>query len=170
MLMLRILGRPSRTCGGLTRREVLRVGGLSMFAGLSLPQWLQAEAAAPPRQKASARAIILVNLLGGPSPIDMFDMKPDAPPQIPRDFPPIATSVPGLQICELLPQTARRMHLSTLIRTHSHLYNHHSPYNVVTGFSGSIVGNEAKADDYPSIGAVMQHAGLRARDVPSYVW
>src|SRR5947208_16156709 len=107
MSMLRILGRPSRTCDGLTRREVLRVGGLSMFGGLSLPQWLQA-AAASARQKASARAIILVNLLGGPSHIDMFDMKPDAPPEIRGEFRPIATSVPGLQICELFPQTAPR--------------------------------------------------------------
>ena len=168
--MLRILGRPSRTCDGTTRRELLRVGGLSMFGALSLPQWLQAQAVASPKQKASAKAIILVNLLGGPSHIDMFDMKPNAPAEVRGAFRPIATSVPGLQICELLPQTARRMHLSTLIRTHSHLYNHHSPYNVLTGYSGSLAGNEAKADDYPSIGAVMQHAGLRARDVPSYVW
>jgi hypothetical protein len=141
-----------------------------MLGGLPLSQWLQVQAAAPPKQKAPARAVILVNLLGGPSHIDMFDMKPDAPAEVRGEFRPINTSVPGLQICELLPQTARRMHLSTLIRTHSHLYNHHSPYNVLTGYGGSIAGNEAKADDYPSIGAVMQHAGLRARDVPSYVW
>jgi hypothetical protein len=168
--MLRILGRPSRTCDGITRRELLRAGGLSIFGTLPLPQWLQAQALAAPKKEAPARAVILVNLLGGPSHIDMFDMKPEAPAEIRGEFRPIATSVPGLQICELLPQTARRMHLSTLIRTHSHLYNHHSPYNVVTGFSGSIVGNEAKSDDYPSIGSVMQRAGLRARDVPSYVW
>jgi len=124
----------------------------------------------PPKPEASAKAVILVNLLGGPSHIDMFDMKPDAPAEVRGEFRPIATSVPGLQICELLPKTARRMHLSTLIRTHSHLYNHHSPYNVLTGYSGSLDGNEAKADDYPSIGAVMQRAGMRARDVPSYVW
>jgi hypothetical protein len=168
--MLRILGRPSRTCDGSTRRELLCAGGLSLCGALTLPRWLQARAAAPPGREASAKAVILINLLGGPSHLDMFDMKPDAPAEIRGEFRPIATSVPGLQVCELLPQTARRMHLSTLIRTHSHLYNHHSPYNVLTGFSGAIVGNEAKPDDYPSIGAVMQHAGLRARDVPSYVW
>jgi hypothetical protein len=168
--MLRILGSPSRLCDGMTRRELLCVGGLSMLGGLSLPQWLQARDVAKPKKDATAKAVILVNLLGGPSHIDTFDMKPDAPAEVRGEFRPIATSVPGLQICELLPQTARRMHLSTLIRTHSHLYNHHSPYNVVTGFSGSIVGNEAKADDCPSIGAVMQHLGLRSRDVPSYVW
>src|SRR5262245_43198928 len=160
--MLRILGRPSRTCDGITRRELLRVGGLSMFGSLTLPQWLQARTATTTKPEAPAKAVILINLLGGPSHIDMFDMKPDAPAEVRGVFRPISTSVPGLQICELLPQIARRMHLSTLIRTHSHAYNHHSPYNVLTGFSGSSVGNEAKPDDYPSIGAVMQRVGLRA--------
>src|SRR5437879_5287398 len=147
--MLRILSRPSRMCDGTTRRELLRVGGLSMLGGLSLPQWLQVRAVAQPKKEATAKAVILVNLLGGPSHIDTFDMKPDAPAEVRGEFRPIATSVPGLQICELLPQTARRLHLSTLIRTHSHQYNHHSPYNVLTGFSGSIVGNEPKANDNP---------------------
>src|SRR5207247_2709710 len=137
---LRILGSPYRMCDGTTRRELLCAGGLSVLGGLSLPQWLQARAAAPPKKDATAKAVILVNLLGGPSHIDMFDMKPDAPAEIRGEFRPIATSVPGLQICELLPQTARRLHLSTLIRTHSHFYNHHSPYNVLTGYSGSIAG------------------------------
>ena len=138
--------------------------------GLTLPRWLLAQALAAPTREAPAKAVILVNLLGGPSHIDMFDMKPDAPAEVRGEFRPIATSVPGLQICELLPQTARRMHLSTLIRTHTHLYNHHSPYNVLTGYSGSTDGVEAKPDDYPSMGAVMQCVGKGARDVPSYVW
>ena len=104
--MLRILGRPSRTCDGTTRRELLRVGGLSMFGALTLPQWLQAQAAAPRQREASAKAVILVNLLGGPSHIDMFDMKPDAPAEIRGEFRPIATKVPGIAICELMPRLA----------------------------------------------------------------
>jgi hypothetical protein len=63
------------------------------------------------------------------------------------------------------------MHHSTLIRTHTHLYNTHSPYNMLTGYSGPvIVNNVAKPTDHPSIGSVMQYAGIRSRDVPSYIW
>src|SRR5205809_1190669 len=102
--MLRILSRPSRLCDGITRRELLCAGGLSMLGGLSLPQWLQARAMTQPKKDATAKSVILVNLLGGPSHIDTFDMKPDAPAEVRGEFRPIATSVPGLQICELLPQ------------------------------------------------------------------
>ena len=168
--MLRVLGHGSRLCDGLTRRELMQVGAISAF-GLSLPQLVQSQAEASRRSDCSAKAVILVNLLGGPSHIDMFDMKPDAPAEIRGEFQPIDTSVPGLQVCEHLPLTARTMHRSTLIRTHTHLYNTHSPYNLLTGYSGPvIVNNVAKATDHPSIGAVMQYAGIRAADVPSYVW
>ena len=169
--MLRVLGRPSRTCEGTTRRAVLQVGGLSMFGGITLPRLLHAQANATTGREPSAKSIILVNLLGGPSHIDMFDMKPDAPPEIRGEFRPIPSSVTGLQVCEHLPMIAQRMHRSTLIRTHTHAYNTHSPYNLLTGYSGPVVGgNSAKPHDHPSIGAVMQHVGLRSRDVPTYVW
>jgi hypothetical protein len=101
----------------------------------------------------------------------MFDMKPNAPVEVRGEFSPISSSVSGLQISEHLPLTAQRMHLTSLIRTHTHLYNTHSPYNLLTGYSGPvIVNNVAKATDHPSIGAVMQYAGIRSTDVPSYVW
>ena len=168
--MLSILGRLSRLCDRVDRRELLRAGTLAAV-GLGLPQWLQASERRAAVPDGPAKAIILVNLIGGPSHLDMFDMKPDAPPEIRGEFKPIDTSVPGLQICEHLPLTARRMHHSALIRTHTHLYNTHSPYNMLTGYSGPvIVNNVAKPTDHPSVGAVMQHAGIRSTDVPSYVW
>ncbi|MCH7686922.1 MAG: DUF1501 domain-containing protein [Planctomycetes bacterium] len=169
--MLRILGNATKLCDGTTRRDVLQAGAIAAFGGLSLPRMLKAESESRLRSDAPAKAVILVNLLGGPSHLDMFDMKPEAPQEIRGEFQPIDTSVPGLQICEHLPRTARTMHLSSLIRTHSHLYNTHSPYNILTGYSGPVVnGNHFKPSDHPSIGSVMQHAGLRAADVPSYVW
>ena len=167
--MLNVLGNASRLCDGTTRRQLLQAGAISTL-GLSLPNVLQAEAATTPRG-GSAKAVILVNLLGGPSHIDMFDVKPDAPSDVRGEFKPIATSLPGYQVCEHLPLTARLAHRSTVIRTHAHLYNTHSPYNMLTGYSGPVVdGNAFKPTDHPSIGAVMQHAGMVSDSVPPYVW
>ena len=168
--MLRLLGRGSQLCDKLTRREVLQAGAISAL-GLSLPDVIQASNATSATGKGPTKSIIMVNLIGGPSHIDMFDMKPDAPAEIRGEFKPIASSVPGLHVCEHLPKTASLMHHSTLIRTHTHLYNTHSPYNMLSGYSGPvIVNNVAKPTDHPSIGSVMQYAGLRSQDVPSYIW
>jgi hypothetical protein len=151
---------------------MLRAGSLSALGlGMSSPVASAMPSGGAEPAAGSARSIILINLIGGPSHIDMFDMKPLAPVEIRGEFQPIASSVPGLQVCEHLPLTARTMHHSTLIRTHSHLYNTHSPYNMLTGYSGPvIVDNVAKPTDQPSIGSVMQYAGLRSQGVPSYVW
>jgi hypothetical protein len=168
--MLRISGHGKRACDGIARRELLRVGGLSLLEAVTLPRFLRAAASQREERPASARAVILLNLFGGPSHLDMFDMKPAAPANVRGEFQPIETSVPGLGISELMPQIARRMHRATLIRTHSHPYNSHNPYNVMTGFTG---GNDrddyfSKPTDHPSMGSVLQHVGIRARDVPTY--
>src|SRR5882724_9242289 len=107
--MLSILGPASRLCDGITRRELLRVGGLSLFSGMTLPRLVAAREANGNRA-GRAKAVIMFNLLGGPSHIDMFDMKPGAPAEIRGEFQPIATSLPGLQICEHMPNLARLMH------------------------------------------------------------
>lgn len=166
--MLRVLGRTAKACDGLTRRELLRVGGLSLFAGLTLPQYL---AAAESRREGRAKSVILINLFGGPPHQDMFDLKPDAPDKVRGEFKPIATSVPGTQICELLPKTALLMDRATLIRTYSHKYNSHNPYNVLTGFDGGKDAENyfAKRTDHPSVGSICQMLNLGARDVPRYV-
>jgi hypothetical protein len=135
--MLRLMGPETRLCDGTTRREFLRAGGLSLFSGLTLPRFLAARERQGATHEPKAQAVILLNLFGGPSHLDMFDMKPDAPVEVRGEFQPVSTSVPGLSICELLPLTAARMHRATLIRTHSHPYNSHNPYNVLTGFAAS---------------------------------
>ena len=71
----------------------------------------------------------------------MFDLKPLAPAEIRGEFRPIATSVPGLQICEHLPRTARLMHKVCLIRSVTHAYNAHNPLPIMTGFTGGIAGS-----------------------------
>ena len=169
--MLSVLGSDRRLCDGLTRRDLMQVGGLGLAGGLSLPTLLASEEARAVDASAPAKSVILINLMGGPSHIDMFDMKPDAPAEIRGEFRPIPSSVPGLDVCELMPLTAKTMHHSCVVRTHTHLYNTHSPYNMLTGYSGPVInGNHFKPTDHPSVGSVMQHAGIGSVGVPNYVW
>lgn len=175
--MLRIMGSPVSACDGIPRREALRVGGLSLL-GLSLADSLRAVTPDIQRTRPSllrgagrAKSVILLNLFGGPPHQDMFDLKPEASADVRGEFKPISTSLAGVQICELLPKTALVMDRATLIRTYSHRYNSHNPYNVLTGFD---LGQDrenyfAKRTDHPSIGSVCRYFGRTREDVPSYV-
>jgi hypothetical protein len=169
--MLSILGQGSKLCDGITRREAMRVGGLSLFGGFTLPRLLQAsDQRSTARRSGKARSVILFNLLGGPSHQDMFDMKPDAPAEIRGQFRPIATSLPGLQICEHLPRTAKWMHKATVVRTVTHTYNAHNPLAMMTGFAGGENSQIfAKPSDPPDIGAVCQYLGMGAKGLPGAV-
>ncbi len=169
--MLRILGHNRRVCDGLSRRELMRVTALSLAGGLVLPGSTFAEPMSSLRRTGTARSVVLLNLFGGPSHLDMFDMKPAAPAEVRGEFRPIATSTPGVHICQHLPRTARIMDRVALIRTLTHRYNSHNPYAVLTGFThGEDRENYfAKPSDHPGMGAVCQHFGLGRRDVPSYV-
>src|SRR5262245_36166229 len=119
--MLTMLGSRRRMCDGLTRRETLKAGALSLLGGgFSLPNLLSAEQSRGANVRAKAKSVILLYLLGGAPTQDMFDMKPDAPDRIRGEFMPIATNVPGIQICELLPRTATWMHKTALVRTVNH--------------------------------------------------
>src|SRR5437588_6482558 len=93
-------------CDGISRRRVLQLGGSALLGGLSLPRLLQWEAQAATASPAKAQACIFLFLEGGPSHIDMWDMKPDAPAEIRGPFKPIASSVPGTLVCEHLPRCA----------------------------------------------------------------
>ena len=89
----------ARFCDGITRRDFLTIGGLAL-GGLVMPQLSRPR---PRRARPSHKAVIMVFLSGGPPHQDMFDLKPDAPAEIRGEFRPIATDVPGLEICEHLP-------------------------------------------------------------------
>src|SRR5688572_17906625 len=98
--MITVLGRPRRLCDGLTRRETLKAGALSVLGGaFNLPSLLAVEenraADAPP---AKAKSVILLYLLGGAPTQDMFDLKPDAPEKIRGEFKPIASNVAGMDV------------------------------------------------------------------------
>ena len=167
--MLRVTGRQATACDGITRRDLMQVGALSLFGGASLPSLLQASDGAVGGGR--AKSVIVLNLFGGPPHQDMFDLKPNAPDNIRGEFKPISTSVPGLQIGELLPETAKIMDRATLIRTYSHKYNSHNPYNVLTGYDGGVDSENyfAKVTDHPSIGSICQYLDIGPKDVPRYV-
>src|ERR1700731_4349057 len=105
--MLEVRGLGYRCCDGLSRRSFLRVGFLGL-AGLTLADHLRLKAAAAERGQATRdTAVILLWLGGGPSHIDMYDLKPAAPAEFRGEFRPIATNVPGTHISEHLPHEAR---------------------------------------------------------------
>ncbi len=145
----------------MPRREMMRVGALG-FAGLSLPRLLLAEAASSPSRPRPAKSCILFFLEGGPSHIDLWDMKPDAPAEVRGEFQPISTSLPGVPVCEHLPMLSEQMHKLAQIRSVHHKVVDHNAgaYYALTGRSpvkpsGLIVGDEP--DNFPPIGAVMAH-------------
>ncbi|MCY2966791.1 MAG: DUF1501 domain-containing protein, partial [Planctomycetota bacterium] len=166
--MLRVLGYEKRLCDGITRRELMRVGGLSLFGGLN---WSRAAQAADSgvATRGPAKSVIMFNLLGGPSHIDMVDLKPQAAVEIRGEFHPIATTVPGLSICEHLPKLAQWMHRATLIRTFSHMFNSHDPLPFMTGFTDGNPLAQAMPTDPPDIGGICQYLGLGPSDLPGAV-
>jgi hypothetical protein len=135
---------------------LLEVGGVSLL-GLSLPRLLRAAAAGPtPR----ADACILVFLNGGPSHLDMWDLKPDAPAEVRGEFKPIPSSLPGVPLCEHLPRLARHLHRCTLVRSAHHSVNNAHASAVYVSLTGHDRGDATVAvgagpNDYPAVGSVL---------------
>lgn len=158
--MLNILGQQNHGhsfCNRLTRRKSLQIGALSAF-GLNLPGLLQAEQSGVAHPSASSKkSVILVWMHGGPSQLDTFDMKPMAPTEYRGEFSPIASSLPGLDVCELLPEHAKVMDKCTVIRSFSHGNGDHwaAAHWMLTGRLGA-TGSDRKPRQ-PSIGAVASH-------------
>jgi hypothetical protein len=125
--------------GRCSRRVLLRAGAVGM-GGLMLPQLLAAERAAPNRRRAKRCIFIFLN--GGPSQLDTLDMKPAAPSNIRGPYRPIATSVPGLSICEKLPRLAPWMHLVAVIRSATHHLSAHNS-SAAYALSGHSPGSDA---------------------------
>ena len=147
-----------RHCSGLTRREMLTVGGLGI-AGLTLADWLASRANANPGGTQRDVSVIFLWLDGGPSHFETFDPKPDTPDTIRGPYAPIATNVPGMQICELLPRLSRHMDKCVLVRSMSHNIDAHSPIPMLTGFAGETT----------SYGAVISRIQGYRGNMPPYV-
>ena len=130
--MLKLVGRRYRRCDGVTRRQFLTAGALTM-GGLTLADLLRAEAAAG--IGSSNKAVINVHLDGGPPQMDMIDLKPHAPAEIRGEFNPISTSVPGIQICELLPRVAAMADRFAFIRSLVGSAGRHDAFQCQSGYS-----------------------------------
>jgi hypothetical protein len=177
--MLTLRASRARLCDGLTRRDVLHVGGLGLL-GLSLPQFQRgrAEAASvhPPAAGAGrARSCILLFLMGGPPQHSTWDPKPDAPAEVRGEFRPIATNVPGLQICELMPRLARRADRLCVLRAVSTGDNAHSSsgYYMLTGQPHQPLNvenaNPGAPNNWPTLGAVVQRLRRGPGSLPAAV-
>ena len=123
--MLRVMGHSTAACDGLTRRALLQAGGLSLLSGMLGTG--SAYSATPGKTPGPVRSVVLIDLFGGPSHLDMFDPKPDAPAEIRGEFQAIRTTLPGVLVSEHLPRVSRWMDRTCLIRTVSHPYNSHNP-------------------------------------------
>jgi hypothetical protein len=175
--MFSIHDRPARLCDGISRREWIRVGGLSLL-GLSLPQLAQARTVSTAEAGVSfgkAKNVIFLWLQGGPPQHETFDPKPDAPAEIRGEFKPISTNVPGIQISELLPRTAAMADKLAIVRslcTHTDLHDA-SGYWVLTGYQykGRQSREIDRATDWPYLGSVLKILAP-SRTLPSYtsVW
>jgi hypothetical protein len=170
--MLHLCGPGTRLCDGVTRREFLRVGGLGV-AGLTLPALLRARAAAGPAPRGKAKSVIQLFMWGGPSQLETFDLKPNAPDGIRGDFRPIATRTPGIRICEHLPLLAAATERYAIVRSLTHTGVNHgtSAYHMLTGHIHITPGTlrHPTPNDYPSVGCAVGTFGRQPRDLPAYV-
>jgi hypothetical protein len=145
--MLTIFGGRSRGyCDGISRRTFLNAGGLAL-GGLSLPQLLRAEAQSGSGN--SHKAVIMVFLSGGPPHQDMVDLKPDAPAEVRGEFKPVATRVPGIQVCEHLPRLAAQMDRWAVIRSLVGSEGRHDAFQCMTGHTHE----RPPAGGWPSFGS-----------------
>jgi len=180
--MISFDSRLRRLCDGYSRRDVLQVGTLGAL-GLMLPDLLRAQlraAEAPPVHAndlgaplGRAKACILVYLFGGPSQLDTFDMKPEAPVDFRGEFSPIETAVPGMQICEHFPQLAQQTDKLAIVRSMQHGHPRHG-YGLYYMFTGKPharpdLDAEPAPSDHPSLGALVSQLRPRPSAFPPAV-
>src|SRR5438132_2951125 len=156
--MLTVWGKREDFCDGVPRRGFLQVGAFG--AGLTLAEMLRLRATAG-NPKPSTRAAIMIYLPGGPSHMDMYDLKPDAPKEFRGEFKPIPTNVPGVRISEYFPMQARMWDKLAAVRSVVTV-EEHSDTMVMTGFPDRVNRTAGR----PSIGSVVStlrgtgHAGV----------
>ncbi len=162
MLSFRARSSGGRTCDGLSRRNFLRLGALSV-GGLTLADLMRLRGEGAVHSSARGKAVIMVYLQGGPPHLDMYDMKPDAPAEYRGEFRPIKTNVPGLDVCELLPLHARIADKLSIIRNVKFQQQGHAPPELMTGVVRA---------DRPAFGSViskLQSDRGRVSEMPPFV-
>ncbi len=161
--MLSLQANSTRLCDGISRREMMRVGGLGAL-GLSLPQLLREQAGGAQRGSLRrAKRCIILFLLGGPPQHETFDPKPNAPAEIRGEFQPIASATPGLQVGELMPRTASLTEEIAVLRAMSTDDNAHSSsgYWMLTGYPHAPKNREnakpGAPNNWPCLAAMTRH-------------
>lgn len=172
--MLQVLGGPKRLCNGVTRRDLLAAGGLGLL-GVGMPSLVPNVAAAksvePQPSRAlpgfgSAKNVILLYLFGGPSHLEIMDMKPHAAAEVRGEMRPIASSLEGLEVCEHLPHLAQVMDRATVVRSLTHPWNFHGMQYATTGAAiGSVPLEETMIhpQHQPYLGSVVNYYDQQAR-------
>ena len=153
--MLTIAGRHHSTrdfCDGVSRRDFLRIGTLAAMGtagGWTLPDLLRAESLSG---RKSPKSVIMIYLVGGPPHQDMFDLKPEAPKEIAGPWRPIATNVPGFEICEAFPRLARLADKLTVIRS---LVGNQAGHDAIQVFNGHDPKKPKPSGGWPQFGSVV---------------
>jgi hypothetical protein len=162
--MLTLWGARQRFCDGISRRSFLKIGAFG--AGLTLAEMLRVKAMAGGAGKPSPnKAAIMIYLPGGPSHMDMYDMKPDAPAEFRGEFKPIDTNVSGIRICEHMPLQAKMFDKLAVVRS-IQAVDEHSDSAVMTGYSENV----NRLAHHPSIGSVISKLrGEGNNDIPPFV-
>lgn len=173
--MFTLRGTPRTYCDGHSRRDFLKIGALTTgslaFGGLSLADIYRAEAATSAAggstEGGSKKSIINIYLGGGPSHLDMFDLKPQAPPEIRGEFVPTTTNVPGVEINSLFDRLSKHADKFTIIRSLTGIRDEHAPNQPETGFGED---NMKSAGGRPSFGSVISKLhGTTNGSVPRFV-
>jgi len=170
--MLSFFGsKQDKMCDGISRRGFLKVGTLGI-GGLTLADLFRQQARGGQNMPARTKSVIMIYLYGGPSHLDMYDLKPDAPAEYRGEFKPIRTKVPGMDICELMPLQAKIADQMTIIRNMHFEDDSHSPPELFTGFPVKFTGGSFSAVKHPAMGSVISRmrsdAGIRS-DLPDFV-
>src|SRR5262249_39634707 len=151
-------------CEGFYRRDFLKIGAAGLM-GLGLPELLRLEAQASSKTAGKANPVIMVWLGGGPAPIDMWDLKPEAPEGIRGTFKPMNTKANGVQISEHLPKMAEVMDRASVVRSLHHTIPSHGPATVFM-----TTGNKpTPAVQYPAMGSLLTKLLPAERGEPPYV-
>ncbi|HEV3340720.1 MAG TPA: DUF1501 domain-containing protein [Pirellulales bacterium] len=160
----------AKSCPTISRRQTLALGG-SLLGGINLLRPSSAAAVATgAAHPAKAKSVIMLYLHGGAPTQDMFDMKPNAPVEVRGEFKPVATNVPGIEICELLPRMARWMHRAAVIRSVYHRSGCHNEIPSFTGYEPPPGNAQDPPDNLPpSMGSVCEYLKRPDDNRPAYV-
>lgn len=171
--MLRILGSSAKLCDGLTRRDLLHIGGLGAF-GLTLPSFLKLKANESTRPNDSAfgraKACILLFPYGSPPQHETFDPKPDAPAEVQGELKSIPSALPGVRVCERLPRIAQVMDRLTVVRSVTHPYPDHGVAYALSGIPTYTPALETAPRDprhWPFIGSVVDYLEAKRTGEPA---